>query len=135
MTLKLNCTWQGCCWGTLSVSLDRQTGVRPSPQTSALPETPGEISDGCFSSYPGRKRKNTSLRYSHGKSFQDKHEAKNRNWIVNTHTEKPLLSFISGLQKHKCAKVPKDYFPVLHLSLYNPENLFKSRRLLEKCSF
>lgn len=34
---------------------DRQTDVRPSPLTLALPEIPGEISDGCFSSYPRKK--------------------------------------------------------------------------------
>lgn len=37
------------------MSPDMQTGVHPSPLTSALRGTPGEISDDCFSGYPGKK--------------------------------------------------------------------------------
>lgn len=49
-------TWQGCWWGTRAVSPNRQTAVHPSPQTSAPRETPEEISDDCFLSYPEKTR-------------------------------------------------------------------------------
>lgn len=90
------------------MSLDRQTDVHPSPLTSALLGIPGEISDGCFSSYPVIKQEK---RHFFNVAISEGHQ----------HNIKPkitgLLSIIHDyIQKHQCAKMPGILLP-------NTENL------------
>lgn len=56
-------TSQVCLSGTLAMSLDRQTDVRPSSLTSAHWRIPEEISDGFSSGYPEeiKRRKKENL--------------------------------------------------------------------------
>ncbi len=94
------------------MSLDRQTDVRPSPLTSALPGIPEEISDDCFSSFPeNKKRRNL---FSVAKKKVIKTTCGQTVKIVCTQTEIGNFNdFEQLLAKGKAKMSMEDAFPLL----------------------
>lgn len=92
------------------MSLDRQTDVRPSLLTSALPGIPGEISDGCFSSCPGRKRGRRNL-FSVAMKKSDQNNTRPKS-LNGQYTDRKTLcqQFLTVNRKSTNMKVPKNSF-------------------------
>lgn len=87
------------------MSPNKQRDDHPSTLTSALLGIPGEISDGCFSSYPVIKQEKWhffNIVISEGHQHNIKPKITGLMSVINYY-----------VQKHQCAKMPRD-FPSRH---------------------